>query len=163
MQLYALYWKTDFYWLKQLSHSQKKGNIGTHCLCTDQLYAKLLHTHLVKSDFHMEEAFKKVFMFFLQYNLHRFRQADAVQTFPGRSGKALQIWLVINFLVPPWAPRMLVIFVGALGVNEGNKEKNTIAAMNLNLLSREQTPELQRYWVRFSFHINFCLAILVAN
>lgn len=48
-------------------------------------------------------------------------------------------------------------------MNEGNKEKNAIAAINLNLLSREQTPELQHHWVRFSFLINFCLAMPVAN
>lgn len=58
---------------------------------------------------------------------------------------------------------MLVIFAGALGVNEGNKEKKAIAAMNLNLLSREQTPELQHHWLRVSFLINFCLDMLVAN
>lgn len=57
----------------------------------------------------------------------------------------------------------MVIFAGALGVNEDNKEKSAIAAMDLNLLSREQTPELQHHWVRFSFLINFCLAMLVAN
>lgn len=58
---------------------------------------------------------------------------------------------------------MLVIFAGALGADEGNKEKNAMAAMNLNLLSREQTPELQHHWVRFSFLIIFCLAMLVTN
>lgn len=58
---------------------------------------------------------------------------------------------------------MLVIFAGALGVNKGNKEKNAMAAMNLNLLSREHTPELQHHWVCFFFPLNFCLAVLVAN
>lgn len=58
---------------------------------------------------------------------------------------------------------MLVIFAEALGVSEGTTEKNTIAAMNLNVLSREQTPELQHHWVRFSFLINFCLDMLIAN
>lgn len=59
VQFYALYWKTVCYWLKQWSCSQEKGNIGTRCPCADQDLTRLLHTHLIKTDFHMEERFKK--------------------------------------------------------------------------------------------------------
>lgn len=59
VRFYALYWKAVFYWLKERSWSLEKGNTGTRCLHTDQDLTRFRHTHFIKTDFYVEEGFKK--------------------------------------------------------------------------------------------------------
>lgn len=151
VQFYALYWKTVCYWLKQWSCSQEKRSIGTHCLCADQYLTSLIHTHFIKTDFHIEEGLKKKksVCFSLSEIYGDFSKVQYRQMLCKLSWAALgKLFILYLWLTCCWYPQStghVCDFCRGLGSEWGQYREKAVAAMNLNLVSRDLAPELQHH------------------